>query len=213
MTRWETSRRSGRRSASSDSGEASVSATSVDDTVLIVWHNFSSTPGPFRRVEAVHMKTDGTIGPLVVPDSTAGATGVHGVARRGRQHAARLETRAALSRDRTSAPTTRRARSAHRKPTRRRSPRSAADGHGKFDLLYANSAPGSHFSLDFRPLSPDGSGGTERNIDPLGSSFVSHGLIAMNSSARASSGGRGTTPPRRASSTATRCRRADVHHP
>jgi hypothetical protein len=170
--------------ADSDSASASVSPSGNGDTVLIVWHNFASVPGPFRRVEASHMKTDGTVGPLIVPDSTAGATGVQGVPdaaggtllvwKQGPpvkgQNIASNDSKGTIrtpESDASSGATI------------------AADGHGEFALLYSNSAPGMQFSLDFRGLAPDGSGGTERNIDPLASSFVGGGLIAMNSSTRA----------------------------
>ena len=57
--------------ASDPTGPAA--AVTDDGSAIIVWHNQTSTPGPFRKVEARRVNANSTEGNLILPASAAGS--------------------------------------------------------------------------------------------------------------------------------------------
>lgn len=160
----------------SDSGELTVSATSTN-AALVAWHNFTSIPGPFRRVEARRITPEGTIGALIFPASGAGSTGVEAAAdssggtllawREGppvhAQSVAASDVPGALQTPSTETSA---------------QPSLATDGSDHFQLLYRKGAGPS--SLEYRALAADGTFGPEQTLDPAGSILLGPYDVATN---------------------------------
>lgn len=62
------------RSGSAASDPVQLAAAVNDDgSAIIAWHNQTSTPGPFRKVEARRVDANSTVGGLILPASAAGS--------------------------------------------------------------------------------------------------------------------------------------------
>jgi hypothetical protein len=59
----------------SNSGEVAVTGR-ADGGATVAWHNFTSNPGPFRKVEGRNVAPDGSVGALLQPTSGGGSLNV-----------------------------------------------------------------------------------------------------------------------------------------
>jgi len=143
----------------SDSGEVAATAM-TNDTAMVAWHNFTSTPGPFRRVEARRVDPGGTVGGLIFPTSGAGSLSVQVEPNEtgGALFSWREGGQVAQSVSAADVPGTLQA-----PLTASASGVMSSDGHDHFNLVYRKGSPG---ALEYRALAADGAPGTERELDP-----------------------------------------------
>jgi hypothetical protein len=142
----------------SDSGELAA-APMTNGTVMLAFHNFSSTMGPFRRVEARRVDAAGNVGAILAPTSGAGSLSVQVEAASGGAALLSWREGGQLAQPISAAdgigglqgPFASSASSV-----------TSADGNDHFHLLYREGSPG---SLRYRPLGPSGASGAEQTID------------------------------------------------
>jgi hypothetical protein len=166
--------------ADASSGELDVTATSTSDA-FVAWHNFTTpAPNTFRKVEVRRIAANSSPGTLLFPTSAAGSTGVRvepnasgGVLLAWRESGIRAQSIAAN--DTLGALET---------PTASASagPALATDGSDHFRVVYrAGTSP---YTLAFRPLSPSGTPGSARILDPVASELIGLYDIATNQANR-----------------------------
>ncbi len=165
--------------AASDSGDLELTATSTNGA-LVAWHNFTSVPGPFRRVEARYVTASGTVSELIFPASAAGSTNV--VAARNASGGALLSWRdSGVEAQEISAngiPGSLQTPA----PGIVADPALATDGNDHFQLAYKKGSLPS--SLEYRALAADGSFGPEQTLDPTTEEQLGAVDLATNSSNR-----------------------------
>jgi hypothetical protein len=165
--------------AASDSGELELTATSTNGA-LVAWHNFTSMPGPFRRVEARYVTASGAMSELIFPASGAGSVNV--VAAKNASGGALLSWRDSgvqaqeIAADGTPGSLQTPA------PGIVADPALATDGSDHFQLAYKKGSLPS--SLEYRALAADGSFSPEQTLDPTTEEQLAGVDLATNSSNR-----------------------------
>jgi hypothetical protein len=142
----------------SDSGELAAAAM-TNGTVMLAFHNFSSTMGPFRRVEARRVDAVGNVGAILAPTSGAGSLSVQVEAASGGAALLSWREGAQVAQAISAADGIGGLQGPYANSA---SGVTSADGNDHFHLLYREGSPG---SLKYRPLSPSGASGTEQTID------------------------------------------------
>ena len=153
----------------SDSGEIEIDATAGNGGALAAWHNFQSSPGPFRKVESRMINADNSVGPLLMPASGAGSTKVNVAAdlagggllawREGSSIKAQHVT-AASALDPVETPVA----------TSSANAGLTTDHMNGFRVIYRTGTTPS--ALQYRPLTTNGAGGTEQTLFPAVTDFV-----------------------------------------
>ncbi len=165
----------------SDSGELSLIAT-TGSSAIATWHNFVSTPTPFRQAEARRINADGTTGALLVPGPEAGATGETGAADSSGgallswRSANAVRARSYAANDTLGTLMTPVAASSA-------GPKLASDGSDHFRVVYR--VGNSPSALEYLALGPDGAtAGTAQTLDPPEATLVGVYDIATNAADR-----------------------------
>jgi hypothetical protein len=165
--------------AASDSGELELTATATNGA-LVAWHNFTSVPGPFRRIEARYVTATGDVSDLIFPVSGGGSTGV--VAAGNASGGALLSWRDSgveaqeIASDGTPGLLQTPA------PGLVADPGLATDGNDHFQLIYKRgSLPA---ALEYRALAANGSFGPEQDLDPSAQEQIGSFDVATDSDNR-----------------------------
>lgn len=167
-------------SAASDPVSLAVSVTDAG-SAIVAWHNQTSTPGPFRKVEARRVNADSTAGNLILPASAAGSQNVQVVPTSGATallvwsesggiRAAPVDAADAVGTLQLPAPGS------------VAFPDTATDRAGHIGLVYRKTDAGVQ-SMQFRSLTAAGIGGSEQVLEAAGVN-IGGPSIDMNASGR-----------------------------
>lgn len=159
----------------SNSGELAA-APMTDGTVIVAFHNFTSSPGPFRRVEARRIDQAGVVGALIFPASGAGSLSVQVEPATGGAALFSWREGGQLVQPVDAADVPGALQGPYANSA---SGVTSTDGSDHFHLLYREGSPG---SLRYRALSASGTSGPEQTIDPASS--AAGYAIATNSANR-----------------------------
>jgi hypothetical protein len=167
-------------SSSSDSAEVGLTVTTTG-AALVAWHNFTSTPDPFRTIEARHVTPNGPDGTLITAFSGAGSTGTEVVP--DTSGGALLSWREAGIKARAIAANNNLGTSRTPAAASSAGPVLATDGANHFRVIYRQGTS-PNFSLDYQNLGPDGAADSPQSLDPSGPGLIGGYDIKTNAANR-----------------------------